>query len=262
GIAAQVLLVLLVLGLASPVVYIFSAFISGRLRRMRRRLGQSRVDRDEPRRLAALRGSALRDLPDAALRALAAAARWRYPRTGEQVVIAGAAQPYVFAVVDGALEARAPGDPGGSVRERVGAGGVVGLAPAVTGAPSALAWHTAGTTLLAIPAATVAATVGPVVASAGIGFGTTSEADQLFAEAPGLAALSAEDRLGLAAVAVPLSLAPGAPVTLAGGDTAVIVASGTVVTPGGEEFGRGTMIGPVGEEYTGSVATARTPVRV
>ena len=57
---------------------------------------------------------------------------------------------------------RRPGDPSGTVRERVGAGGVVGLASALTGAPAALAWHTAGTTLLAVPSSAVAAAVGPL----------------------------------------------------------------------------------------------------
>src|SRR5690606_32396322 len=122
--------------------------------------------------------------------------------------------------------------------------GVVGLGAALTGAPSALAWHTAGTTLLAIPSATVAAAVGPVAAGAGITFGTVGEAEQLFSEAPGLAHLSTEDRMGLARVAVPIALAPGAPVTLDGGDTAVILASGIVETPDGQQLGRGTMMGP------------------
>ncbi|HEY7223225.1 MAG TPA: cyclic nucleotide-binding protein [Micromonosporaceae bacterium] len=262
GPVAQVLLAAVVLALASPVVYVSFGWAGRRLRRMRRRLTESRASRDEPRRLAALRRSTLRDLPEEALRTLAGSARWRHPRTGEQLVLAGTAQPYVFAVVDGALEARLPGDPSGTVRERVGAGGVVGLAPALTGAPSALAWHTAGTTLLAIPSTTVAATVGPVAQSAGLGFGTAGEAEQLFAEAPGLAWLSTEDRLGLATVAVPVSLAPGAPVTLASGDSAVVVAAGIVDTPDGQQLGRGTLIGPVGEEYTDPAATARTPVRM
>src|SRR5262249_3346016 len=75
------------------------------------------------RRYDALRGSALGRLPATELTRLAADARWVRPRTGEQLVFAGAAQPSVFVVVDGALEGRRPGDPSGLVRERVGAGG-------------------------------------------------------------------------------------------------------------------------------------------
>src|SRR5690606_17906057 len=86
-------------------------------------------------------------------------------------------------------------------------------------------------------------------------------AEQLFAEAPGLSSLSTEDRMGLARVAVPISLAPGAPVTLDSGDTALVVASGIVATPDGQDLGRGTMIGPVGGEFSGLVATARTAVQ-
>ncbi len=63
-------------------------------------------------------------------------------------------------------------------------------------------------------------------------------------------------------MAVPISLAPGAPVTLTGGDTALVVASGLIVTPDGQELARGTMIGPIGEPFDGTVATARTPVRM
>src|SRR5262249_8630231 len=148
--------------------------------------------------------------------------------------------------VDGALEGRAPGDPGGIVRERVGAGGVVGLGPAVAGTPSPLAWYTAGTTLLALPAAAVASAVGPLAASGNTAFGTVAEAEQLFTEAPGLSGLSSEDRLGLATAAVPIAVAPGAAVHLPGPDTALILAAGLIVTPTGQELARGTMIGPVG----------------
>jgi len=259
GWGARVLLVIVTLALVSPVVYVVAGWTGRTVRRLVRRLGDRRVERDEPRRLAALRDSTLRDLPDSALRELAAQARWRHPRTGEQVVFAGAAQPYVFVVVDGALEGRRPGDPVGTVRQRVGRGGVVGLAAALTGAPADLAWHTAGTTLLAIPTATVAATIGPVAAGAGVTFGTVEEAEQLFRQTPGLAGLSTEDRLGLAQVAVPIALAPNA--MLNGGDTAVVVASGMVETPDGQQLGRGTMVGPVGVDFSGAVATARTPVR-
>ena len=100
-------------------------------------------------------------------------------------MLAGAAQSHVFAVIEGAAEGRAPDDPPGTVRERVGAGGVVGLGPAVTGAPSPLHWHTAGTTLLSIPSSTVAAAVGPVAETVAMRFGTSGEAEQLLAEAPG-----------------------------------------------------------------------------
>ncbi len=99
---------------------------------------ERRRDLDAPLRLDALRASALGRLPGAALADLAAAATWVRPRTGQQLVFAGAAQRAVYVVVDGAVEARRPDDPSGLVRQRVGAGGVVGLASALTGAPAAL----------------------------------------------------------------------------------------------------------------------------
>jgi cAMP-binding proteins - catabolite gene activator and regulatory subunit of cAMP-dependent protein kinases len=261
GWGARLLLLVVALALISPIVYVVVSWSGRTLRRLVRRFEERRVERDEPRRLAALRESSLGDLPDPVLRALAAQSRWRHPRTGEQVVFAGAAQPYVFVVVEGALEARRPGDPGGTVRERVGRGGVVGLAAALAGTPPALAWHTAGTTLLAIPSATIAATVGPLAAGAGVAYGTPGEVEQLFAETPALADLSTEDKMGLAQAAVPVALAPGAPLMLERGDAAVVVASGTVVTPDGQQLGRGTMVGPVGLDFSGAVATARTAVR-
>ena len=94
GWTARALLVVVVVALLSPVVYI--------VRRMDRPgagdgwpsvCARLRVERDQPRRLAALRASSLRDLPEPQLAALAAGARWVYPRTGQQLVFAGAAQP-------------------------------------------------------------------------------------------------------------------------------------------------------------------------
>jgi putative peptide zinc metalloprotease protein len=266
GWPARLLLAAVVAALASPLVYVGCGWLARRWRHGRRWLAERRVERDAPRRLDALRASSLRDLPAEALVALAATARWVHPRPGQQLVVAGAAQPDVFAVVDGALEGRVPGDPAGTVRQRVGAGGVVGLAPALAGAPSPLSWYTAGTTLLAVPSTDVAATLGPVAGglatTAGKGLGTVAEAETLFAESPALSGLSQEDRLGLASVAQPVLLAPGERVTLAGADDAVVLASGVIATPDGQSLGRGTVIGPAGVVHPSPVAVTRTPVRL
>jgi putative peptide zinc metalloprotease protein len=135
GWTARALLVVVIVALLSPMVYVLSGWTARHWRRLGQRVREARVERDQPRRLAALQASSLRDLPPDKLTALATRARWVYPRTGQQLVIAGAAQPEVFAVVEGALEGRAQGDPGGTVRERVGAGGVVGIGPAGRGRP-------------------------------------------------------------------------------------------------------------------------------
>src|SRR5690606_14185103 len=84
GWGGRLLLVTVILALISPVVYILVGWAGRAVRRLVRRLAERRVERDEPRRLAALRASTLGDLPDPALRALAAQSRWRHPRTGEQ----------------------------------------------------------------------------------------------------------------------------------------------------------------------------------
>jgi putative peptide zinc metalloprotease protein len=258
GWAARVLLFAVVAGLAAPVVYLLAGWVARRWRRLRQRWSERRVQADAPRRLAALRASALSGLPAAALAELAGQARWVHPRSGEQLVFAGAAQQQVFVVVDGVVEGRRPGDPTGSVRERVGPGGVVGLASALTGAPAALGWHTAGTTLLAVPSPAVAAAVGPLPGPAPA---ERADLEGLIADTPALAALSGEDRLGLVSRARPLLLAPGAPLVLPGPMDAVVISSGVLAMADGVELRRGAMIGPVGEQPAGAVAVARTPTR-
>jgi len=255
----RVLVLLVVAGLAAPMVYVFAGWLGKRARRLREAIAQRRVESDLPRRYDALRGSALGGLPADALTRLAGDARWVRPRTGEQLVFAGAAQRSVYVVVDGALEGRRPGDPAGTVRERVGAGGVIGLAGALTGAASALAWHTAGTTLLAVPSPSVATAVGPLT---GPPPADREELEYLFDTAPGLSALSTEDRLGLVARARLFALPPGAPLRLARPGDAAVVASGWLATPEGTELGPGFVIGPADEPMDTPVARARSHVRV
>jgi len=255
----RLLLVAVVAGLAAPLVYVAAGWLGRRGRRVRERLAERSVAADQPRRFDALRGSALGGLPGSALSALAADARWVRPRTGQQLVFAGAAQPAVYVVVDGALEGRRPGDPGGWIRERVGAGGVVGLAAALTGAPSALAWHTAGTTLLAISPASVASAVGPVP---GPPPAERAELEQLFDHSAALSALSTEDRLGLIAAARPGTLQPGGTLTLPGPQDAAIIASGMFVRNDGVALRTGALIGPYGVSAAGPLGEARTPVRL
>ena len=259
GWPARILLAAVVVGLAAPLVWLVASWLGKRWRRLRDRLAERRFDRDAPRRLTALRASALGRLPTPALAELAAQSRWARPRTGEQLVFAGAAQPNVYVVVDGALEARRPGDPTGTVRERVGAGGVVGLGNALTGAPAALAWHTAGTTLLAVPSSAVAGAVGPLGGPPPV---ERAELEDLLGTTPALAALSTEDRLGLATRAQPYHVQPGAPIHLAGPLDAIVIASGVLALPEGVELRRGAMVGPYGNVDPGVVATARTPARI
>jgi putative peptide zinc metalloprotease protein len=258
GWPARVLLFVVVAGLAAPLVYLLFAWFAKKWRRTRERFGERRLEKDEPRRLSALRSSALGHLAVPSLTQLAEQARWVHPRTGEQLVFAGAAQHSVYVVVDGMLEARRPGDATGSVRERVGAGGVVGLANALTGAPASLAWHTAGTTLLALPPHAVADAVGRLSIPPPL---DRQELEDLLIETPALAGLTAEDRLGLMTRARPLNLAPGASVQLANANDALVVSSGVVQVPEGVELRRGAMIGPYGEILSYPVCVARTPVR-
>jgi putative peptide zinc metalloprotease protein len=113
GWPARVLLAAVVIGLAAPAVYVPFGWLGRRWRLLRTRMSERRLVADAPRRLGALRASPLGGLPADRLTALVDRSRWVHPRTGEQLVFAGAAQPYVYVVVDGALEARRPGDPPG-----------------------------------------------------------------------------------------------------------------------------------------------------
>ncbi|WP_250027516.1 cyclic nucleotide-binding protein [Paractinoplanes maris] len=259
GPAGVLLLFAIVLGLAAPVVY----FLVGRFSRwwVTARLRRAENDReaDSPRRLAALRASDLGGLPEPALQGLASRARWVHPPTGRQVVSAGGAQQAVLVVVEGALEARRPGDPPGTIRHHVGPGAVVGLVNAITGRSTQLDWHTAGTTLLSIPTATVATVVGPLP---GPPPHDRAEAEALFADTPALAGLAVDQRLALIASAHPVDLDPGAPVILPGPTHAVVVESGVIALPDGVELRRGTLVGPVGDGSPGMVAQTITPVRL
>ncbi|GAA4149938.1 hypothetical protein GCM10022251_15240 [Phytohabitans flavus] len=259
GWPARLLLFAVVVGLAAPLVYLLTGWLGRLWRRVRRRAAERRVATDLPRRVDALRASALGRLPLDRLTHLASHATWVHPRTGQQLVFADAAQPAVYVVVDGAMEGRRPGDPAGTVRERLGPGGVIGLAAAVTGSPAALAWHTAGTTLLAIPPALVATAVGRLP---GPPPADRAEAESLFADTPALDGLAAEEKIGLIAQARPIALEPGAPVILPAAHAALVIATGVVVLPDGTELRRGTMIGPMGHPMDEPVAYARTHVRL
>jgi putative peptide zinc metalloprotease protein len=259
GIGGQLLLVLIVLGLCAPLVYLAVARLARWWVHARERATEREREADAPRRLAALRASDLGGLPEPALTGLAARARWLRPPTGRQLVVAGGVQQAVYVVVDGAMQARRPGDPGGTIRHHVGPGGVVGLANALTGRATQLNWHTAGTTLLVVPTATVATVVGPLP---GPPPKDRAEAEALFSDTPALAALAHDERLALISAAHPVDLEPGAPVILPGPTHAVVVESGVIAMPDGVELRRGTLVGPVGDGNPGMVAQTRTPVRL
>ncbi|MEV6298378.1 cyclic nucleotide-binding protein [Actinoplanes sp. NPDC051861] len=259
GFGSRLLLLVIVLGIAAPPLY----FLLGRLgkgwRRWRQRAAERNRGADLPRRLAALHASELGGLPEPALEGLAARARWMHPSTGRQLVLAGDHQTAVYVVVEGALHGRRPGDPGGTIRHHVGPGGVVGLASALTGRTAQLDWHTAGTTLLALPVSTVTSVIGPMP---GPPPQERDEAEALFADTPALSGLEEDQRLALIAGAHPVDLDPGDPVILHGPTHAVVVESGVIAMPDGVELRRGTLVGPVGDGSPGMVAQARTPVRL
>jgi putative peptide zinc metalloprotease protein len=257
GWPGRLLLAVVVAGLAAPLVYPAAGWAAARGRALSRWWALRRVAADLPHRREVLRSSALGALPGSQLDRLTAHARWLHPRSGTALVRAGAAQREVLVVADGAVEGRRPGDPGGTVRQRVGPGGVVGLAAALAGAPAALSWHTTGTTLLALPAAVVASAVG---GSAGP-VGERAEVEQLFAQTPGLAGLDEDERAMLAARARPVTALPGSPVPPPAPHEAMVVGSGVVVQADGTELRRGSVLLPPAGRRPPE-ATARAWVRL
>ena len=179
------------LRLAGPlllVVVVVGAAVAGRLHRLRvagpalaaavaRVCASRRADRDLPRRVDALRA-----LEPARPAGGEAGRRWPPPPAGSTRAPASSssspapAQPEVYAVVDGRAGGPGPGRPGRhgartGRRRRRGRP----RARRCRARPSPLAWYTAGTTLLAMPASAVAAAVGPV--ADGGSFGTAAEAE-------------------------------------------------------------------------------------
>jgi putative peptide zinc metalloprotease protein len=259
GWAGRLLLAAVIVLLTAPLVYVILGRIGRRWRAWRRKAAEAHVHKDLPRRLAALRASALGSLHPDALAGLARDARWVRPVDGRPLIERGAAMLRVFVVVAGVAEARRPGDPGGVIRQRVGAGGVVGLANVITGNPSSLTWHAIGATLLAVPAPALVAAVGQLPAPPP---GELAELEDLLDESPQFATLSAEAYLGLTTRAVPVPLPPGGQVVLPGPADAVLVASGTLTRYDGYEVKRGNLLGPFGNDEPGEAAVARTPARV
>ncbi|WIM95682.1 cyclic nucleotide-binding protein [Actinoplanes oblitus] len=260
GVAARLLLAVMLLGLAAPPLYFLLGRFGAGWRRWRRRAAERDQEKDMPRRLAALHASDLGGLPEPALQSLAARARWEHPPTGRQLVLAAEHQAAVYVVVEGALHGRRPGDPGGSIRHHAGPGSVVGLAAALTGRTASLDWHAAaGATLLAVPTSTVATVIGPLPGPPPM---ERAEAEALFADTPALAGLEEDQQLALIAAAHPVDLDPGAPVMLHGPTHAVVVESGVIAMADGTELRRGTLVGPVGDGNPGMVAQTRTPVRL
>lgn len=267
GWPGRLLLVAVVVGLAAPVVYAVAGWLAGRWRAARRWWAQRRVESDLPRRREVLRGSVLAaGLSPAGLDTLARLAWWRHPRTGTALVAAGAAHQEVLVVADGAVEGRRPGDPGGVIRERVGPGGVVGLSAVLAGIPAALSWHTAGTSLLALPAGAVASVLGGPSGDTGTtapdAASDRAEAEALFAETPGLAGLGDDERTALATRARSISVPPGAPVRPPAPSEALVVAGGVVDRADGTELRRGSVILAMSEAAPDVDATARTWARL
>ncbi len=161
GLPARILFLLFVAGLLSPLVHAMAMWLGRRLTRARERRLERRREADAPRRLDALRLSPLVILAAEQLDVLAREARWVHPRRGTEIVAAGQAVPGVFAVVDGALEGRQPGDPPGTVRDRATAGQLVGTTATLEGTVSQLSWLTVGTRLLLLPRRAFVAAVGP-----------------------------------------------------------------------------------------------------
>ncbi len=155
GLLARVVLVMVVAALLSPLFFVVGGFVARSWRRVAVRLEERNRAGDLPRRVDALRATALAILNEEHLSTLGEEARWLHPRTGTEVIGPGPPPTEALVVVEGALEGRSPGDPPGTIRARARVGDIVGAPPHNGG--RTLAWTTAGTTLIALPVAVLLA---------------------------------------------------------------------------------------------------------
>ena len=258
GFAGRLLLFVVIAGLCAPMIYLIAGWFARKFRGLHERLGERQAMVDVPRKMSLLEESPLARLPQNALHELAKHATWLRPKPGEALVTAGAAQPSVYVVAEGTLEGRRRGDPGGTVRQRVGLGGVVGMASALTGAPAALSWHTTGGRLLAVPAGLLARTVGPL---GGPPPAERAEVEDLLVRSPEFAGRSEEDLLDLALRATPQHLPPGSQVRLPGPHDGLVVAAGTLTLSNGATVQAGQVVRPYEHDHT-HVGQTRSPVRL
>ncbi|GIJ47008.1 hypothetical protein Val02_38940 [Virgisporangium aliadipatigenens] len=259
GFLGKLGVLVIVLALFAPMLYVLGGKAVRSVRRWQRRRADAKVHEDLPARLDGLRASGLGGLHPDALTEMGREARWVRPRDGEPLVHRGAAVSDLFVVVEGIAEARRPGDPGGVIRQRIGAGGLIGLANALTGNPASLEWYTIGATLLAVPSGVVVNAVGELPSPPPADL---AELEDLLDETPQFSTVSAEAYLGITARAQVVPLPPGAPLVLDGPADAALVAAGALQRYDGEEVRRGSVIGPFGNEGPGEAAVARTHVRV
>ncbi len=257
GVPERILLLLFVAGLLSPIIHAAAMWGGRRLHPRREARLERRREADAPRRLDALRLTRLATLPAERLEALAREASWLHPRQGTEILSAGQALPGVFAVVDGALEARRPGDPPGTVRDRATAGQLVGTTSTLTGTASPLCWRTAGTRLLLLPRRAFVAAVGPFAEALAA---RSAEAGALLDDSPAFAALGDDERAAFLASMTGADLDPGDVITASRPGDAAVVASG-VLGAGGAELRRGDLIGPATDNTMPS-ATARSRARL
>lgn len=248
--------------LVSPLAFAVGRWALRTPGRLRRRLASRDRAADLPRRLDALRGTRLGSLAPAALDELAREATWTRPRRGSTVVPAGASPPGVIAVVDGALEGRRPGDPGGHVRARAGEGELVGVAQVLGGGASSLEWSAVGTRLLTIPAAVFARVVGPLVPKPPPA--EQAEIENLLDQSPAFAGVEGDARLALVARAKAVDIEPGQRFRVKEG-YGVLVGSGVIATTtpgsvGTTEARAGHLVGPPSGEPIEAQARSRSRI--
>ena len=242
--------------LVHPLAYLGVRSIFRVLEGFRRRMKERARHADEPRRFAVISSSALRTLPAEALAMIAREARWARPRSGAAVIPQNSPPPGLLVVVEGSLEARRDGDPGGSIRARAAAGELAGATAVLRGVESQLTWTAVDAVLLVVPSATFLRAVGDRAPRVGPEAG---EAEALL-ELPIFGSLTESERSAITSTMRPLDLTPQQSITLQDPDTALVVAAGIVQVRDDEERRPGELIGP---PANGAIrAVARTPARL
>jgi putative peptide zinc metalloprotease protein len=209
------------------------------------------INRREERRLAVLRGSELAELFGEFLPALAKRARWIRPYIGQEL-IAAQNDPPVYVVVSGEVDGWSPGDPAGTVRQRVGAGGVIGLHARLANLSSTLSWRPAHqlarhTVLLRLNDDDLRSVLAATAVTGQASVGSEPEVADLLASSPAFSGYTPEHRFILGAQGQWSDRGADTTVAAAAAGDLFVVASGQVQDKAGNRVTRGAVLGPASD---------------
>ena len=237
--------------IVSPLLTQTARWLAGRvLRTAQWMLGVT--GRGEQRRLAILRTTELAGLVGEFLPALAKRARWVRPYLGQELT-AAQTDPAVYVVVSGEVDGWSPGDPAGTVRQRVGAGGVIGLHSRLANLPSTLSWRPAhqlarSTVLLQLNDNDLRTALAATAVTRQASVGSEPEVADVLASSPAFSGFTPEDRWIIGARGEWSDHGTDTPIVAATAGDLFVVASGHVHDKDAKRVTRGAVLGPAGAD--------------